>query len=287
MSAQDQWHVRNPMMGDTLASSSSSSLPPNSTHGDEETSLLGHGSPQAAPASSSSLYLPSWMSPSSASSSAGAPPRVNAYPSLDGVGGGQEMTTFNSHAQIRPGQNPNMPPNPNYPVMSTYAMPSTGPLRPTPASVPVVPPPAPVPRESTMIEVESTFIEDLIAENSRLSQELEDLRKIMLLQEQQYQEALQMHRSAVPAQFSQASMPVMSPGGMAGVPLQSSSINPQTGVQTLQTTNGAPQGGTKNVCCGHCRKWLLVPVAANLIFCPNCERVNNCSLASPGQAVNR
>ena len=59
------------------------------------------------------------------------------------------------------------------------------------------------------------------------------------------------------------------------------SYNPGSGVTTINTNtpqSNPPQPGTKHVCCGHCRKWLLVPIAANLIFCPNCERVNNCAL---------
>jgi hypothetical protein len=151
--------VRNPMNSNT-------------NNVDEETSLLSstsaHGGSPLGPTPTSSSSYPSWMPSVGATTTA---PRVQAYPQLDSAEG-REMSTFstNQRTQAYPA-----------PMATTYPLSSSAASQPAPrpVSVPVAAGPPPPPREVTMIQVESTFIEDLIAENSRLTSEVEDLRKIM------------------------------------------------------------------------------------------------------------
>jgi hypothetical protein len=169
--------VRNPMMG-------TSQVPTSSSHGDtEETSLLGSSSSAPAPSAS---YLPSWMSAVSSSGSAAVPanssPRIQAYPTLEPMADGREMTTFSAGQTRAPAAYPVFAPYTPAPAPApAAAAPSTitrSPLS-SPLPAPVTHVPADRPRDTTIIQVESSFIEDLIAENSRLTNEVEDLRKIM------------------------------------------------------------------------------------------------------------
>lgn len=242
---------------------------------DEHSSLL--GSTANPPTASTGFASSSWLSKSSSASvPSAASTTIPSYPSLEPVAStsysnAREMTTFSATA-----------PAPN---AATYAYKAPVPAYASTSATPIASAvPAPMPSatnipttasrpvtqssSSQQITVDASFIEELVAENTRLTNEVEDLRKIIQMQEQQLQERM----SAMPARSSVPLYP-QSPG----VPLSSSAYNPSSGVTTINTVP-PPQAGTKNVCCGHCRKWLLVPAEANLIFCPNCERVNNCSL---------
>lgn len=46
-------------------------------------------------------------------------------------------------------------------------------------------------------------------------------------------------------------------------------------METSAATNPQTQ---KYVCCGSCKQWLAAPRDANLVYCPGCEAVNDCSL---------
>jgi LSD1 subclass zinc finger protein len=60
-------------------------------------------------------------------------------------------------------------------------------------------------------------------------------------------------------------------------PLSTSTAAAAAGAQATAATNPQTQ---KYVCCGGCKQWLSAPRDANLVYCPGCEAVNDCSLVS-------
>lgn len=265
----DQFPVRDSVISATNPMSSGYGNQGDGDNTEESSSLLGYTS---ATQPSSSFWG------TSASAAPAGSNNIPLYPTLEPVvhsSPPREMTTFSASAPVTAYASYPQSTS-SYPIPSAHAMPPTSPA-PAPAPVYTTAPavrPATQANVSQQITVDSLFIEELVAENSRLTAEVEDLRKIIQIQEQQLQE----RSTATVVQGGRQPMFASTP---TGVPLSTASYNPGSGVTTINTNtpqSNPPQPGTKHVCCGHCRKWLLVPIAANLIFCPNCERVNNCAL---------
>eukprot|EP01032_Pedospumella_encystans_P019914 gene19914-22633_t len=98
------------------------------------------------------------------------------------------------------------------------------------------------------------LISDLVTENSRLADEVANLRRILHQQQQQ-----QFQQQQLSSQSASQSMSV-------------------TGVQITDATR-PPEKGVKYVCCGGCRQWLVAPRDAQFVVCSTCESINNCNLA--------
>lgn len=101
---------------------------------------------------------------------------------------------------------------------------------------------------------QSNLVDELLQENSRLTQEVQHLRSLVA-REQQTQSQLQNQQ---PTNYMAARSPI-------------------TGTQVSDTTN-PPAAGVKYVCCGACRQWLLAPTEVSYVVCSRCQAVNNCNL---------
>jgi hypothetical protein len=109
---------------------------------------------------------------------------------------------------------------------------------------------------------QSNLVDELLQENSRLTQEVQHLRSLVA-REQQTQSQLQNQQ---PTNYMAARSPI-------------------TGTQVSDTTN-PPAAGVKYVCCGACRQWLLAPTEVSYVVCSRCQAVNNCNL-TPLNRVSR
>eukprot|EP00981_Chlorochromonas_danica_P007070 scaffold1537_cov162-Ochromonas_danica.AAC.28 len=98
--------------------------------------------------------------------------------------------------------------------------------------------------------VESNLVQELLQENSRLTEEVAALKRKLTQQ--------------LPAQQQQQ----------------------QSATQQQQTTSDTSSSSerVKYVCCGHCRQWLKAHGDAVLVRCTFCDAVNNCSLVPVTQS---
>lgn len=101
------------------------------------------------------------------------------------------------------------------------------------------------------------LIDELLQENSRLTEEVQSLRRLVAHQ--------------------QSNVAATTTG-----PRQNLAQSPATGQQVADTTN-PPAAGVKYVCCGACRQWLLAPKEATYVVCSRCQAVNNCALTPMNQ----
>lgn len=120
-------------------------------------------------------------------------------------------------------------------------------------------------------ETSPVLVNDLLDENTRLRRELEALR-----------------RDPMPPAIPQPSAMMSSGANSLGrVPtisnptpptIQQQISRPQQ--QTAVGHNPPSSQHTKYVCCGGCRQWLAAPRDANLVYCAQCQCVNDCSMVS-------
>lgn len=113
----------------------------------------------------------------------------------------------------------------------------------------------------------SHLINELIRENERLAREVQILKQ---------------------AQQQQPQSQTQADHGSHALDHASTEMSPQTQLALSNTALAfrPPQlGKNKYVCCGQCRHWLLVAVDKNLVACPQCDAVNNCSLPEPTDAT--
>lgn len=102
------------------------------------------------------------------------------------------------------------------------------------------------------------LVDELLQENSRLTQEVQHLRSLVAQQPPLQSATSQPRQQQQPQQYLMAQTPA-------------------TGTQVTDTSN-PPAAGVKYVCCGSCRQWLLAPNEAVYVVCSRCQAVNNCNL---------
>lgn len=100
---------------------------------------------------------------------------------------------------------------------------------------------------------QANLVDELLQENSRLTEEVQHLRRLVAHQQQS-----QPHLQNQQSNYLAAQSPI-------------------TGTQVSDTTN-PPAAGVKYVCCGACHQWLLAPKEATYVVCSRCQAVNNCNL---------
>lgn len=94
---------------------------------------------------------------------------------------------------------------------------------------------------------ESTLVNELLQENTRLQDEVSRLKSMLAAPAQQQNTVAQTQANSI-----------------AGI--------------SISDPTQPPREGVKYVCCGSCRQWLLAPKDAMLVACSRCEAINNCAL---------
>ena len=115
-------------------------------------------------------------------------------------------------------------------------------------------------------DAESCLVSDLIAENARLSSEVEHLKRSML------PSSITVDGANIRAPSSSETIVREQQEGMIRG-------DQNDELHSLLLQQGSPQTATglKYVCCGSCRTWLSAPNDAAFVRCPGCDSVNNCT----------